>query len=168
MDEFLPWLSGSDLRSIGESDRIVEAVTSQRAFDGLMVYVFHERATAMRAIDAIEKITRSKPVFLQPHKADLLALADGKPEIEMKWHLALLLPRLPLDADEVQHVVALLQQWLTDRRESRIVRVNSLQGLYELTQNGSLEKKDFEAVTDYVKTQNIPSLQARLRNMEKN
>ena len=50
----------------------------------------------MRAADAAEKITVTRPELLKPHKLELLGLLDEAEQIELRWHLALMAPRLAL------------------------------------------------------------------------
>jgi hypothetical protein len=51
---------------------------------------------------------------------------------EFKWHLAQLVVLHELAHDELGEVWKILSHWAMDKKESKIVRVNSLQGLYEL------------------------------------
>jgi hypothetical protein len=54
----------------------------------------------MRAADAAEKISLKKPQLLAPFKAELLGLAEETAQAELRWHLALMVPRLPLSRAE--------------------------------------------------------------------
>ncbi len=49
----------------------------------------------MRASDAAEKISVQRPELLRPFKAELLGLACEATQQEVRWHLALMIPRLP-------------------------------------------------------------------------
>src|SRR5262245_9232679 len=96
-------LSGhGDLRSIGKANTVVATIHSQRDFDELFEYLFYnDRLVVMRAADAVEKITVRHPQYLVRHKKMVLALCKTASNKELTWHLALMLPRLKLDHEEV-------------------------------------------------------------------
>lgn len=168
MKKFDKTLSGGDLRSIGKSNSVVRNINSQDDFDDLFKCLFHkDRIVVMRAVDAIEKITIINPSYLARHKKKILELCDQAVNKELMWHLALLVPRLRLTSREVEKVWGTLVKWTMDKTNSRIVRVNSLQGLFDLAKG----KKDLIQCLNFtlseVERENIPSLNARVRIMRK-
>lgn len=166
MKSFVNQLKGGDLRSIGKADEIVRKITNQEDFDALFSGLFNShRIVVMRTADAIEKITVSKPYLLNPHKAELLHLCHNATHIELKWHLALLVSRLKLTADETEKVWKLLTAWASNEMESKIVRVNSLQALFQLTQCNEELKEDFDQIINRIASENIPSLNARIKKL---
>jgi hypothetical protein len=101
MNQFEKLLSGGDLRSIRKSNAVVLKVHNQNNFDKLFKCLFHEdRIIAMRAADAIEKLTREFSSYLTKYKKALLELCTTVRNKELKWHLALLIPRLNLSEKE--------------------------------------------------------------------
>ena len=50
----------------------------------------------MRAADATVKVTRKNPDLLTPYKKQLLGLLADVEQQGLRWHLAALVPRLPL------------------------------------------------------------------------
>jgi len=69
---------------------------SQHDFDELFKLLFHaDRLIVMRAADMIEKITVRDSLYLTSHKIEIFDLCEIAQNKELKWHLALLLPRLP-------------------------------------------------------------------------
>ncbi|TAK39564.1 MAG: hypothetical protein EPO28_10695 [Saprospiraceae bacterium] len=133
MNDLTPYLQGGGLRSTGEVEQLLPLIKTQQDFDELFRFMFsEERLVAMRAADAVEKIALRQPDFLQKHKAEVLHLLPQARHIEFKWHLALLVSRLPLAEKESQAVWAVLKGWAMDASESKIVRVNSLQAMSEL------------------------------------
>jgi hypothetical protein len=54
----------------------------------------------MRAADAAEKISRDRVILLQPDKRLLLGLLAETTQQEMRWHLAVMVPRLKLIAEK--------------------------------------------------------------------
>lgn len=159
-------LQGSDLRSIGKANQVVTRVKGQKDFDELFSLLSHpDRKVAMRAADAVEKITKTKASFLKKHKVTLLRLLDKASHIELKWHLALLLPRLQLNPSEVRAVWKQLVAWATDKTESKIVRVNSIEALHSFALNDKKRRADLEQVLNEIVKENIPSLSARIRKL---
>lgn len=127
-------LSGKDRRSIGRSNEVVELVLREpRRFPELLKCLWNDNPIVrMRAADAAEKISVAKPGLLKPYKAELLGLLCETEQIELRWHLAQMIPRLPLTAAERQRAAAALQGYLEDR--SSIVRTFALQGLADLAE----------------------------------
>lgn len=147
----------------------------------------------MRATDAAEKVTRTAPQLLQPYKAELLGLlaesALGEPEFvesdqqpvqkrvrrsskqvvqqpiqqEVRWHLAVMVPRLKLIPAEAQRVASQLTVYLEDR--SSIVKTFALQGLWDLAQqHASVRPLVVELLQLAVRT-GTPAMRARSRKL---
>jgi hypothetical protein len=167
MTDFETILKGGDLRSIGQGNEVVSLVHSQTTFDSLFPLLLNpDRKVVMRAADAIEKITIQHPGYLQTHKHSILQLCDKAQDKELKWHLALLVPRLSLSEEELGKIWQTLSDWAIRKNESKIVRVNALQGLFDLLpQNKELEQ-DFNLSTSQIEKENVPSLQARIRKLK--
>jgi hypothetical protein len=168
MNRFQNQLSGGDLRSIGRSNAVAQQVLDQADFDTLFSCLLcKDRLVVMRAADAIEKITVRQPQYLQPHKAELFQMSIAAKEKELKWHLALLLPRLTLHPKELAVAWTILMASVKDKKASRIERVNALQGLFELTQKNTHLVPELAALMQALLTENIPSLNARIKILQK-
>ncbi len=122
-------LRGGDRRSIGNSNHIAKLVLSDpKRFPELVECLWNkDPIVRMRAADAVEKITVTRPELLKSHKQELLGLLDEAEQIELRWHLALMVPRLSLSGPERARAAAALQRYLEDR--SSIVKTFALQGL---------------------------------------
>jgi hypothetical protein len=165
---FLELLSGGDLRSIAQSDNVVGLVQNQEDFDELFHYLFHaERLVVMRAADAVEKITVNHRGYLASHKNEIIELCKNATDKELKWHLALIVSRLKLRKSELGIIRELLTSWALDEKESRIVRVNSVEGLFNLLQEHKELEQDFELLLLELERQGVPSLNARIRRIKK-
>jgi hypothetical protein len=161
-------LKGGDLRSIKGVDKTIPKVNSVKDFDNLFKGLFDtDRLVVMRSADAIEKITLSQPQYLQKHKNSLLKLIDTAGHIELKWHLAQLIVRLSLTEDEIGIVWATLTNWALNKKESRIVRVFSLQGLFDLLKQAPELRVDYEQTLTTLEGEPIPSIAARVRILRK-
>ena len=71
-----------------------------------------------------------KTDLLKPYKRELLGLLAEADQIELRWHLATMVPRLSLTGAERQRAAAALLRYLEDR--SSIVKTFALQGLVDL------------------------------------
>lgn len=166
MNRLLDQLSGGDLRSIGNANAVVKQVRSQIQFDKLLEGLFHsDRLIVMRAADAIEKISQKERRYLLPHKRRLLGLLNSAVEKELKWHVALLVPRLPLTASELKKARTTLTCWALDKSESRIVRVNSIQGLFGLLERSPGQRRGFHRTLAQLEREAVPSITARIRRL---
>ena len=160
-------LSGGDLRSIGGANEVITRIHTQEDFDTLFGFLHsRDRLLVMRAADAIEKITRKQGFYLDKHKESLLKLAAKATDKELKWHLAQLMPRLKLSDDETAAVFGLLEKWALDKIESKIVRANSVQALYEISGGNELLTKSFDEIRAALKKENVPSINARIKQLQ--
>jgi hypothetical protein len=163
---FAHLLLGKDLRKLKISREVIEAVHDQESFDELFALVFHhERPLVMRAADTVEKITRKQAGYLHPHKRQLLSVLKSADHKELKWHIAQLVPRIKLTREELNEVWHILTYWALNPNESKIVRVNSLQGLFDLSRELPDLKDDFEKTVHTLEHERIPSIQARIRKL---
>lgn len=167
-DSFTTLLMGNDLRTLKQTSIVVKAVTDQRSFDELFALVFHhERPLVMRAMDAVEKVTIKHPEFLKPHKAQLMSVLKSADHKELKWHSAQLISRIELSETELTDVRHILSYWALNRNESKIARVNALQGLFDLYHRHSEVRSDLARVLSAMEHEMIPSIQARVKKLKK-
>ncbi|HAD11608.1 MAG TPA: hypothetical protein DCF33_04125 [Saprospirales bacterium] len=156
---------GGDLRSIGISNAIATLTDGQEKFDELFRCLFSpDRKTVMRAADAVEKVSIIQPDFLQKHAPEILRLCRDAEQMELKWHLALLLARVRWSKNDLQTVRIWLVNRAADPSESKIVRVNALQGLSALLEQDA-NRGQFLTLLDQVESENIPSLNARIKRL---
>ncbi len=102
MPDFLPYLQGGDLRSIAGTDAVLGLIDSSSDFDALFQYLFFDdRLVVMRAADAIEKVTRQQPDYLNKHRRAVIDLIMTAVDKELKWHLALISSRLVLSGQQL-------------------------------------------------------------------
>lgn len=161
-------LSGGDLRSIGKSNATISNIKNQNDFDELFKCLFHkDRVVAMRTADAVEKITISQPHYLTKHKKEIIELCNDAKDKELKWHLAQLIPRIHLNKKEFGNAWNILTKWAKDKTNSRIVRVNSIQGLFEMLKHEKELEHDFNLTLSEIEKENIPSIMARIRKIKK-
>jgi len=134
MTEILNQLKGGDRRSIGRVDGIVRAVLEQPdLFETLFKGMLSDDALIrMRAADAVEKVTRTRPDLLQPYKQKLMDRVAAINQQEVRWHVAQMLPRLALSKREQKKAVDILLKLIEDK--SKIVKTCCMQALAELAE----------------------------------
>ena len=166
-NDFMELLAGDDLRSLGKSSKILTLINNQNSFDELFTYLYNnDRAIVMKTIDLIEKITMEDRKYLQKHKSEILNLSNDAKNIELKWHLAQIIVRLEYTNGELKIVWKILEKWIVDKKESKIVRVNSLQGLYEIVKNNCEYQNNLKKIVKTIKEENISSLNSRIKKLE--
>jgi len=160
-------LRGGDRRSIGKANQIAKLVLSEpKHFSELLKCLWDENPIVrMRAADAAEKVTLVRPELLNPHKRELLGLLVEAEQIELRWHLALMIPRLTLSTLEKARAAAALQRYLEDR--SSIVKTFALQGLADLArQDTSLRESTRRILEESLQT-GTAAMKARARKLLK-
>jgi hypothetical protein len=131
-------LEGQGRISIGRAEEVATLVLAQpKSFFRLMECLWDENPGAVnRAAHALELITRDGqpgPIKqLNSWKTSILGLLAEAEENKLRWHLALIVPRLTLTRAEGMRAANILQSWLEDDSSS-IVKTMSLQGLADLT-----------------------------------
>lgn len=160
-------LKGRDRRSIGLSNDAAKLVMRQpQRFHELIECLWNEDPVVrMRAADAAEKVSAKQPRLLDRHKAELLGLLAETEQIELRWHLALMVPRLRLSATERQRAAAALQRYLDDR--SSIVRTFALQGLADLARNDLALQSKVKQLLEAAVQSGTPAMRARARKLLK-
>jgi hypothetical protein len=164
------------------SGRTAEVVKLVRAYPKKLTQLLEclwdeDPCVAMRAADALEKLTRRQfPVadeiqksFLKKlqgsWKAPLIGLLAEATENKLRWCLAPVIPRLVLTVPECRRVAETLQSYLEDR--SSIVKTCALQGLADLTrQDASLLPEVIDLLSIHSRS-GTPAMRARGRMLLK-
>jgi HEAT repeat protein len=128
-------LSGGDRRSIGRSNEVVAAVLADPTLFTPLYRGLHHTDTLIRirTADALEKITSRRPEWLEPHVEDLLLNIAASVNHEVRWHVAQMLPRLPLTRTQRAFALKIVKGYLDDR--SSIVRAFALQALADFAEH---------------------------------
>ena len=140
-------LTGGDRRSLGRATEVLELVRALPERLGELVELLwdSDAVVRMRAADCIEKLSLEPQFDLRSCSAELLGLMSESSQSEVRWHLALMAPRLRLSAAEIRRAAAILEGYLEDR--SSIVKTCAMQGLWELSlQEAGLRSRVLELV----------------------
>ena len=163
--DLLRLLQGGDRRTIGRADKVVAIVSKDsRLFPELIAGLWSEDPLVrMRAADAAEKVTRADPNLLRPYKKELLGLMADATQQELRWHLAAMVPRLPLNPKEREVTVSLLNGYLEDR--SSIVKTFALQGLADLAQDDASLRPSVVEILREATRSGTAAMKARSRKL---
>jgi HEAT repeat protein len=132
MKSILDRLRGGDRRMVRGVDQVIKAVRADPELFDLLIegMMADDPLIRMRAADAVEKISAEHPEYLRPHKKTLLKRIVKIEQQEVRWHVAQLLPRLPLTPAERRAAVKSLNAYLFDK--SSIVKTFAMQALSDL------------------------------------
>lgn len=133
--KLLKMLEGGDRRSIGRSNEVVALTLAEPGLFPLLLsgMLSESPLVRMRAADAVEKVTMSRPEYLCPYKHILINQVAAIAQAEVRWHLAQILPRLTLSKPERRAVVKILLDFLND--QSKIVQTFSMQALADIARH---------------------------------
>ncbi|HKZ69206.1 MAG TPA: hypothetical protein VJ020_03950 [Anaerolineales bacterium] len=165
MQPLLRKLSGGDRRSIGKSEQVAaEVLANPELFGALFDGMLHaDPLIRMRAADAAEKIMAQRPDLLRPYKKKLIGKVAKIDQQEVRWHVALMFPRLTLTSKERQTVVSILGGYLKD--ESRIVKTFAMQALADIAeQDAGLRPAIVKQLQKSTRT-GSPAMQSRGRKL---
>jgi len=165
MHELLSRLTGGDRRSIGCTGEVVAAVLGEPSLFGVLFSGLwsSDPLVRMRAADALEKITRKHPEWLQPYKEQLIWRVAQSPEQEVRWHVAQMFSRLQTSRDEQAAMVAILLDYLGDG--SKIVKTFAMQALADLAEQDVGLRPEVIRVLEVQTRTGSPAMQSRGRKL---
>ncbi|MEJ2266455.1 MAG: HEAT repeat domain-containing protein [Anaerolineales bacterium] len=116
MNQVLQWLSGGDLRSDGVSNEVVKFVLANRGvfadlYEGLSA---PDDVVRGRTADALEKIARSQPEWVENHIPALVKVARRDEVPMVRFHLAMTLGHLAIYQDHIDEISQALLDLLQD------------------------------------------------------
>jgi len=159
-------LKGGGRNSLGRANAVAAAAINPRRFRQLILGMWHEDAVIrMRAADAAEKASSSKPALLAPFKAELLSLMKEAQQQELRWHLCAMVPRLPLTPNERHTAAAWFREYLNDR--SSIVRTFALEALYDLAEHEPSLRDEVSELLHAALQSGTAAMKARARKLLK-
>jgi hypothetical protein len=158
-------LTGGDRRSIGRADEVAKLVLKQPAFFRELMTGIRDAdpLVCMRAADAAEKVSRKRPELLHPFQAELLRLLDEASQQELRWHLAQMVPRLPLTQKQRVRAASALRRYLED--PSSIVKTCALQALAEIAARDASLQPEVKTLLQKAVRTGTPAMKARSRKL---
>jgi HEAT repeat protein len=158
-------LEGGDRRSIGRSPEVVAAILADPAVLEPVIDAIADPdpLVRMRAADAVEKVSAVQPELLVPFKRRLLGDLAAIPQQEVRWHVAQMLPRLPLTSRERRRAATIAESYLDDR--SSIVRTWAMDALAKLAMDDpELRERVVPLIRGLTET-GTPAMRARGRRL---
>jgi hypothetical protein len=153
MSKFIQKLMGGDLRSIGRAAEVVDDILHNpslfaEVFEGML---HDDPRVRMRSADALEKVSKIHPEFLQPFKNRLINEVSKIEQQEVRWHVAQMISYLNLTNSDIKKITSLLFSYI-DSSKSNIVIVFSLQTLADIAiKDTSLKPQIIEKLTQMEK-----------------
>lgn len=168
LEDILKYLKGGDLRSVGSVADLLPRISCQADFDQLFSLLhWDNRLIVMRAVDAIEKITVGHPAYLEGHAKELMQFLITAKNKEFKWHLVTLISRISLSRKDLERAWGVIRLWALNPLESKIVRVNAIQALYDVSKRNKDLKKELDDLMPLLQKEGIPSINSRIRKLYK-
>ena len=167
MASILDKLSGGDLRSIGKSNEVIEQVLKNPALFGELFSGMKNADPVIRAraADAVEKVSRLHPEYLQPFKSKIIREIAPISQQEVRWHVAQMFSYLNLTVLEKSKIIDLLIGWLATETKSKIVKVNCLQTLANFAQSDSKLKQRILKTLHFYTQSGSPALISRSKKL---
>ena len=161
-------LEGGDRRSLGRAAEVVRDVLAdptlfEEVFGGMWD---SDPMVCLRVADVVEKISRTRPEWLAPFKRLLLDQAARVEQIEVRWHIARMLPRLKLTRSERAEAAAIASVYFGGK--SNIVKVMALQAFADLAAEGdrAMREESARRIDDALRS-GSPAVRARARKLLK-
>src|SRR5258708_1212581 len=163
--DVLTLLSGGDRRTIGRSDQAAAMVSPDpKLFPSLIAGLWPANPLLrMRSADATEKVTGENAGLVRSYKKEVLGLLSEAMQQELRWHLALMVPRLTLNPKERALAIATLTSYLDDR--SSIVKTFALQGLSDLARDDPDTRAEVIEILRKSARTGTPAMKARSRKL---
>jgi hypothetical protein len=159
-------LAGGDRRSIGRAALVVAAVRqSPRRLPSLVKALgAADPVVALRAADAIEKLSRTDAARVARHRAELVRVAMRTADPAVRWNLIQTLARATSGARDSARLARRLEVWyLTDR--SAIVRATALDALVSLAERHARLRSAAQRVFDDARGSGSAAVRARARRL---
>ncbi len=168
MNKILQKLIQGDMRTIGESQEVVDEVLNDNTlfhdlFEGL---TDANPAVRMRSADALEKVTAQKPELLKPYKNKLIEIAKETTQQEVQWHIAQMFGTLKLEDGENVKVYKILNDYYQTSK-SNIVKVMSLETMCHIAQSDEALKNNVEKILIGAIKHSSPSITARAKKLQR-
>jgi hypothetical protein len=122
-----------------------------------------DEGVAGRAADALETVANQRPQLIHAAKQELLGLVAETGGLKIRWHLGLVVLRLPLSTADCRRLGDVYSSWLDD--PSSIVKTCAMQGLAELTRLAPAMKDDILDLLRELARSGTPAMRARGRHL---
>lgn len=141
---------GGKSNSLGRTNEVIGSVLHDRTrLAELYACLSEEDAwLRMRAADALEKICRVHPDWLEPYVDRILHEMGGSTQPSLLWHVAQMLAEITLTPAEQQEAIQWLKNQLNHQDVDWIVAANVMTTLVAFTKNGLIPKNEATALIE--------------------
>lgn len=144
-DTFVSMLAeGGKKNTTGRAGEVVEIVLAdQSRLKELYHCLFNEDAwLRMRAIDALEKVCRVRPEWLEPYIDRLLGEVAAIQQASIHWHLAEIFTEVKLTPSQLQNAINLLKSNISTNDVDWIVASNTMNTLTRFVIEGVISESE--------------------------
>lgn len=133
---------GGKTNSLGRANEVIEIILQDKSrLNELYDCMFEEDAWArMRAADAIEKICRVHPEWLEPYIDKFLDELADSTQPSIQWHLAEIFGAVNLTEAQKKRAIKWLNDLLSTKDVDWIASANSMKTLVQFTKDGSFPR----------------------------
>lgn len=142
-------LSGGDLRSEGDSDKVAQLIIDNNKLihDLKMGLKHNDKLIRGRVCMTMEIISRTHPELINDLTQDLINLASKDTTPQIRWHIAEIIPNINLSLKEKNDFLKIMFKYLDDN--SKIVKYCAIQAIgYLVNDNNDLI---IERLNKYIK-----------------
>lgn len=131
---------GGKKNTLGRAEEAVQIVLAdQSRLDELYNCLFEDDAwLRMRAIDALEKVCRVHPEWLEPYVERLLDEVAAIDQASIHWHLAEIFRKVELTPDQCERAIVLMKQNISSNSADWIVASNTMETLALFAADGTV------------------------------
>lgn len=131
---------GGKKNTLGRAEEVVGIVLADHArLDELYRCLFEDDAwLRMRAIDALEKVCRAHPEWLEPYVERLLSEVAAIDQASIHWHLAEIFRKVELTRDQRERAIALMKRNIASNSADWIVASNTMETLALFAADGTV------------------------------
>lgn len=145
---------GGRKNSLGRAEEIVQIVLAdQMCIEELYNCLFEDDAwVRMRAIDALEKVCRVHPEWLEPYVNRLLSKVATIDQASIHWHLAQMFREIKLSPDQRQRAITLMKRNISSKDADWIVASNTMDALAGFVADGALSAAELIPLLEVQRT----------------
>jgi hypothetical protein len=161
----LEMLRPGDLRMKGNVEKVLKRILSNHKELDMLIQCLDMEGDAMRmrCCDAMEKLSRQHPEWFNKYKKRLLDASQQFTRKEVRWHLAQIIPRLPLTDRQRLLAYRTFQSYLED--ESSIVKTFAMQALTDLAMQDVDLLDTTRTTIKQLAKHGTPAMQSRSRQL---
>lgn len=139
---------GGKSNSLGRVNEVIELVLGDRfRLEELYGCLFAEDAwVRMRAADALEKVCRVHPDWLQPYIDRFSEDLATSTQASIQWHLAQIYEQVDLTPEQKRFAIDWLKRLLSTKEVDWIVAANAMDTLVKFTRDGAFAADEMVAL----------------------